>query len=429
MTKRLVELGAAVMTTLLALVVLWQFRVVVLYVLVSLMLAAALRPLTQSLTGRSLAQRAARILAYLAALTGIALLLFLALDVAIHEIQQLAKMVAAQDEWRLLGWLDGSAIQQALVARLPPPSQLLEVAAGDQGQLVLPAILGVTQSIGSVVRGMLVTVVLSIYWSLNQGHFERLWLSLLPSGQRKRARGVWRAIELDIGAYLRVQAMQSLLVGLLLGLVYRLLGSPYPVFLALLGALACLVPVVGVALAVLPVLLVGLLGSVQLSLLTALFTFVVMLSLDLFIKPLVYRRWDNPILTVILLVILADAYGLPGIIAAPLLSVVCQVLWRRLVIRRSVLGAAAQVSDLKEREAHLRDTIAAMEEPPPPLVTSSLERLTRLIEKAEPILQAELLAPSLAAEPSSPLQSTRPVVAGVNCLNLPTTEKKEIEKP
>jgi len=66
----------------------------------------------------------------------------------------------------------------------------------------------------------------------------------------------------------------SLLAGLLLGLGYWLLGSPYPALLALAGALACLIPVVGYVLAILPVLLVGLLTGVQLSLFTALYALV-----------------------------------------------------------------------------------------------------------------------------------------------------------
>ena len=36
MTKQIIRFGAAIMTTLLALVVLWQFRIVVVYVLISL---------------------------------------------------------------------------------------------------------------------------------------------------------------------------------------------------------------------------------------------------------------------------------------------------------------------------------------------------------------------------------------------------------
>ena len=44
MTKQVVGFGAAVMTPLLALVVLWQFRIVVVYVLISLTLGGAARP-------------------------------------------------------------------------------------------------------------------------------------------------------------------------------------------------------------------------------------------------------------------------------------------------------------------------------------------------------------------------------------------------
>ena len=415
MTKQLVGFGAAVMTTLLALVVLWQFRIVVVYVLISLMLAAALRPLVYRLVRRGWVVRVAWVLLYLVALGCFGLLLFLTGEAAVREIQQLAQTMSAQNEWMLPTWLEGSTFQLALVARLPPPGNLFEAITGDQGQLVLPAILGFTQGVGGIVSGVLVIVFLSIYWSSNQIHFERLWLSLLPSGQRKQARGIWRIVEPDIGAYIRGEVIQSLLAGLLLGLGYWLLGSPYPALLALAGALACLIPVVGIALAVTPVLVVGLLTSVQLSLLTTLYALVILIALEVWIKPRLFkRRWDNPILTVVLLIALADAFGLLGIIIAPPLSVVCQILWSRLVSRRAVLGAAAQVSDLKERQARLWETIKAMDEQPLPLMTSSMERLTQLIEKAEPILQASLLAAdmpavTLPAEPSDPFYSPRPV--------------------
>jgi hypothetical protein len=82
---------------------------------------------------------------------------------------------------------------------------------------------------------------------------------------------------------------------------------------------------------------------------------------------------------------LADAFGLFGLIVAPPLSVVCQILWSRLVTRRTVSGAAGQISDLKERQIKMREVVEGMENPPP-LVTSSLERLTRLLEQAESTL-------------------------------------------
>lgn len=405
MTKKLILFGGAIMTTLLALVFLWQFHMVVVYVVISLTLAAALRPLVQRLVGRRFVVRVAWILIYLTALGGFGLLLFYTSVTAVNEIQQLAQTVSLQDTWRLPIWLKGSSFQQVVVAPLPPPSKLFEAVTGDQGQNVLPALLGFTQGIGGVASGLLVILFLSIFWSTNQIHFERLWLSLLPSGQRKQARGIWRTVEPDIGAYIRGEVIQSLLAGLLLGLGYWLLRSPYPALLALAGALACLIPVVGVALAIVSVLLVGLLTSVQLSLFSALYALVVLMALRLWVKPRLFNpRLENPILTIILLIALADAFGLIGILVAPPLSVVIQILWNQLVSRPGVSGAAVLVSDLKERQARLLDIIRAMNEPPPALVTSSMGRLTQLIEKAEPILHA-----ALPAEPSAPFQSPQAV--------------------
>jgi predicted PurR-regulated permease PerM len=404
MTKKLITVGLAVMTTLLALVVLWQFRLVIGYVLISLTLAAAVRPLIKRLVGQRLGVRVAWILLYLVALGSFGALLFITGETVIKEIQQFAQTASVQDAWRLPVWLQGSSFQQTLMGWLPPPSKLFEAVTGSQGQLVLPALFGFTQGIGGILSGVLVVLFLSIYWIVDQIHFERLWLSLLPSGQRKQARDIWRTIEPDLGAYIRSQVIHSLLVGLLLGLGYWALGSPYPTLLALAGALACLIPVVGPALAMISPLLVGLLTGVQLSLFTVLYTLVVLIALGVWIKPRLFdRRWDNPILTLVILIALANAFGLLGIIVAPPFSAVCQILWKLLVSHRLAAGTAVHVSDLKERQERVWANIRAMDGPTLPLVTSSMERLTSLIVKAEPILSA-----ALPAEPSELLLQITP---------------------
>lgn len=405
MTKQLVWFGTAVMTTLLALVALWQFHQVVIYLLLSLALAAAVRPLVQGWVRRGFIMRLALILLFLVVLGSFGFLLFLGSVSATGEIEQLAQRVAVQDEWRLPEGLKGSSLEQALAGRLPSPGDLFKEFTGDQGQLVLPAILGFTQGLTAVVSGGFVVLFLSLYWSIHQIQFERLWLSLLPAGRRKQARDIWRAVEPDLGAYIRSEVVQSLLAGLLFGLGYWALGSPYPVLLALAGALICLIPLVGPALALIPPLLVGLLTSGQLSLFTALYTLVVLIALKVWVKPRLFNhRQYNPILTIVIMMALADALGLIGIIVAPPLSAACQILWSHLVSHRTVLGAAAQVSDLKERQARVWAAIKAMDEPPVPLVTSSMERLTRLIEQAEPVLEA-----ALPAEPAEPFPLPPPV--------------------
>jgi predicted PurR-regulated permease PerM len=65
MSKNLIRIGVAVLTTLLAILVLWQFRTIVAYVLVSLMLAATIRPLFSRLAGRSLIRRMVWIFVYI----------------------------------------------------------------------------------------------------------------------------------------------------------------------------------------------------------------------------------------------------------------------------------------------------------------------------------------------------------------------------
>lgn len=379
------------MTTLLALVVLWQFHIVIVYVLISLAVAATVRPFVKNWTKRGFAIRVLLILFFVASLGCFVYLIFVIGEFAIGDIQQLAQSFSVQGAWKLPPWLTGSSFQQIVVERLPGPDKIFEAITGKQGQLVLPALLGFTENIGSFVSATIIILFLSLYWSINQIHFERLWLSVLPSGLRKQARGAWRAIEPDLGAYIRSEVVQSILAILLLGIGYWFLGSEYSTLLALIGGLVWLVPVVGVALAIIMPLTVGLLTSIQLGLSTTLYTLIVLIALQVWVEPrLSKRKWNNPILTLIILLAMADAFGLLGIIIAPPLSAVCQILWNRLVTNRFAPGAAAQVSDLKARQAHLWDYIAEMDELPPPLVATSMERLTDLLEKAEPILQATL---------------------------------------
>jgi hypothetical protein len=184
-----------------------------------------------------------------------------------------------------------------------------------------------------------------------------------------------------------------------------MLGSPYPVLLAVVGAVAWLVPVVGAALAVILPLLLGVLTGAEFSIFTILYTLIVLVALQVWVEPRLFRRkWNNPLLTLIILLALADAFGLLGIILAPPLSVACQILWNLLASDRLAPDAALQVSDFKERQARLRLAIEEMEGPPPPLVLSSMERLAGLLEKAEPILQTALPhEPSSLFHPSQPL--------------------------
>jgi predicted PurR-regulated permease PerM len=388
MNKSVTRIGLAVLTTLLVLLVLWQFRIVIGYVFISLMLAATIRPLFSHLTGRKVITRIFWILAYIAVVAGLGYLLFLIIKTSGAELQQLAESVSKKDQWIVPAWLGNSA-NQFLSTRLPAPSGLLQAVIGTEGELLLPAMLGIAQGIGGFVAAIAIILILSIYWGINQVHFERLWLSLLPSDQRKRARSIWRTIEPDTGSYIRGQFFHSILTGVILGVGYWLMGSPYPILIALLSALACMIPVVGSVLALLPPILIGLFSSLQITLLTGIFTLIILIAILIWVKPrFVNKRWDHPILTVVLIVALADAFGIFGIIVAPPLSVILQILWSRLITHRVAAGAATNIVDLQVRLNKLKETVIEMEDQNVPLVTTTMARITNLIAEAEPVLIA-----------------------------------------
>lgn len=418
MTKQLVIIGIAVMSTLLALVILWDFRIVVIYVLFSLALAATVRPMVTDWQSRGFMLRFGLILFYLIAVGILVWLIFLAAKYVGGDIQQISQTLSTQETWHLPAWMGSSTFQESLIAWLPTPNKIFETVAGEQSQLVLPAVLSFTEGIGGLLSGSLLVFILSIYWSTNQAHFERLWLSLLPSEERKLARSVWRTIELELGAYMRSEMAQSFLAAVLLTIGYWILGCPYPVLLGVLGGLAWLIPVVGAPLAMILPLLVGLSTSVQLGLFATFYTLIVLVSLQIWIEPRLFRRqWDNPILTLVFILVMADAFGLIGILLAPPLSAICIILWNSLMRNRLTPDSVIQVSDLQERQAQLWAIIQSMEGEPPPLVINSMQKLTTLLEKAEPVLPE--VAP--LEESPAPFHPSQPVTSEGNP---PTTSLK-----
>src|SRR5215213_9263723 len=186
MNKRVLVIATAVMTTLLALVALWQFRSVVIYVLISLALAATVRSIAiiSNETSRKPVTRLLLILLYVIGFGIFGLLLFFVGRVLVGELQRLAETISTQSTWMWPSWLEEGFFQQALDRWLPAPDKLFAAVTG-QRQLMLSVVLGFTQGIGGFMSGFLVILFLSVYWSINQYHFERLWLSLLPSEQRK----------------------------------------------------------------------------------------------------------------------------------------------------------------------------------------------------------------------------------------------------
>jgi putative permease len=412
--RRLAWFTLIVLATLTTAIVFWEFRVAVVLFGLSLAVAAAVRPLVDRFAAHRLPRGLALLFAYALCVGGLIALVLILSGPLFANLQQLTRDLASGYEQIKAQWPYGSSLQQTLAKQLPAASDVSKAITGPQGGAVLQAVLGLTMGSFDLLGQLMIVLVLSMYWSADQEHFKRLWLSLLPFQARARARDIWQNIETGFGAYLRSQVIQTVLAILLLGVGYQVLGLQYPVALALIGAIGWLIPWAGVLLAVIPVVWAGLAISPVLGLAAAVFTIGVLAFLEYVVEPRLFKRERfSSLLAVIVLLVLADEYGFIGILLAPPIAAAIQIFAGR-IMRAATLSMATPTAHpidlarpigvLHERLASVQAQLAAQTTSAPELV-NLVERLTQLIEQAA---QEERRLVEAAATPRS--ASVRPIV-------------------
>ncbi len=289
----------------------------------------------------------------------------------------------------------GSEMTQALSERLRDPNTLNTLFGDGDGVGAINAFLQTTQSVGAVAGQMLIAVAVSIYWTADQVRFERVWLSLLSPQRRGVARTQWRAIEAGVGAYLRSELAQSIAAGAILALGYWLLGVPYPSVLALVAALAWLIPLAGGLLGVAAVIvLTWSLGPVTVIAAAALTTAVYLL-MEMVVEPRLYTRtryWR--VLVLLIMLAMTDAFGILGLIISPPLATALQILIDGMLLRPTPLPAptVTSVVDLSGVHAELESTRSLIEDESAPLsprIADLFGRLQALVREAEQIQDKE----------------------------------------
>lgn len=392
--KRLAFYVLVIAVTVGALILLWQFRSVLILLLLSLMLAAALRPSADFLHARGLPVSLSWLLVYLGLFVFVGLAIYLLGGHLLDEIQKLSNYLVVLYDFTYRSWSGGSGIQQAIVQRLPPPDQLPEAMAGPSGVSILRLVFGVGQNVVTVAASLLVIIVLSLYWSTDRQHFERLWLSLLPPGKRIQARDIWQTTETSIGNYLRSELVQALLAVVLLALGFYLLRLDYPLLAALLAGLFWLIPMAGFVFAAAVAFLAGLAtnGDVQTALFALALTTAVLVFLEFVVEPRFFQRNRfSGLLIAIMVLIMVEAYGLIGFVIAPPLAVALQIFAGHVmrIVQRQPEDALA-LTALEKRLDVAYATYNGQREmggEPAPELGSLLQRLESLVEQTRDLTE------------------------------------------
>jgi putative permease len=346
--------------TLIVLILLWQFSISIILFALSLAVAAALRPIVNDIAIRTRSKRFALGLIYSLVIGSILVILVVGGQLLLRDLQKVTDDFANSYEMIKDDWpREESLFRQSLAEQLPSSDALYQAMTSQEGLIILTEGGGLGDFFSSF-GYIAIIIVLSIYWSADQLRFERITVSLFPTDHRPKALHILRTVEKGVGAYLRSELLQSLLAGLILGVGYWLIGLRYPALLAVWGAIVRLIPWFGVLIAVLPLFFLGI-GTIPFSsLLAALYTVLVLLVVRTVVEPrIVDQRRNNSLLIVFFVVILAEAFGLIGVLLAPPLAVALQIFLQELypLFARRYSQELHQAFELKKRLSRLRRSV------------------------------------------------------------------------
>ena len=357
---RIIRYATIVITTLAILLLLWQFAGAIVLFVLSLAVAAILRPFINGLTIKLMSKRVALGVVYGIVIIGLLGFILLVGPLLLQDLQNATNDLISNYDRAKREWSDtGSLFQRTLAEQLPPSADLFQaLTSTEAGVPILTGALAMVQNLFSGVGNLALVIILSLYWSADQVRFERLGLSLLPDQHHAKALQGWRSVEARVGAYLRGELIQSILIGLIVWLGYAAMGIRYPVLLALWVAVVRLIPWFGALIAAIPAIFIGIGTSSVLGLLAALYTIFILLFAKLVIEPRFFRRQRYSALFIVLFVIaMAGAFGFIGMVLAPPLAVAIQILFEQLYPfpeARYSLEALEKAREIRKRLAEAR---------------------------------------------------------------------------
>lgn len=385
--KRIALLATVVLLTITMLVVVWQLRSVAIVLVVAIAIAAAMEGPASWLQQHRWPRWLALLAAYGGIFGGLFLVGALIFPSAAGDIDPLLQDLLRRYEeiQARVGALEGA--RAGLLTRFPTTEQVAVWLAGSEGQGAVQSLFGVAQQLGTILTQFFLALVIAVYWSASSRRFERLWLSLLPPERRVPARAFWHTLENNVGAYLRSEAAQSVIAGALFVVGYLLLGVKYPFILALLAALAWLIPIFGAALAVILAASIAALTSPLMAVLAALYTVAVLVAMEFYVERRMYthdRYWG--VVVVVVMLALGDQLGLLGLILAPPVAVAIQIAIDA-YLAPPTPGKGAEttqtLAQLRARLESVRGQIGTETGEAALRATSLVERLEGLIGEAE----------------------------------------------
>ncbi|MDG4838971.1 AI-2E family transporter [Micromonospora sp. WMMD967] len=332
--RTLIVIGL-VLASAFALAFVYATRRVLTWAVVAAFFAVALKPIVDRLQHRLVRRRSvATLLVFLVAFVLLAILAALILVPLLDEVGRFADRAPAllHDARTGQGPL-GRLLERSGARRYVDEhsDQLRDLGS----QLRQPAV-GVLRGVVETVAGLITVIVLAYLMVLEAPRITRGLLAAAGDGQGERLRRVGWEVSRTVTGYLTGNLLISVICGLLTYLVLALTGVPFAAVIALLVAVADLIPLVGATLGAVIAAGAGFLHSPTAGLVVLVFFVVYQQVENHLLQPLILSRAVrlNPLTVLVSVLLAAELAGLLGALLAIPAAGIVQTLLREYGPRR-----------------------------------------------------------------------------------------------
>ena len=292
-----------------ALVMVWLLAYPLLLLFAAIVVAEALAPIVEWLD-RWLPRALAVVLVYLLLAVVVVVLGSLVVPELVDQAAQL--LAAAPGEL--------ARVRDRLDRLDPDTSGQIVAFIQDRLGRIGATVLTLPLTLASALITILFVFLMSAYWLIATPALHRFVLSLLPEQRRPGVADVLGEVGQTLGGYIRGQGLSCVIIGVGTYIGLTVIGVDFPLVLALLAGLANLIPMVGIYIATVPAVVVGLLHSPTQALVVLAF-YVVFSNIESnIVEPNIQRRQANiPSLLVIFALFAGSTLGgiLGALIAIP----------------------------------------------------------------------------------------------------------------
>jgi predicted PurR-regulated permease PerM len=326
-------------------------RDVVFLVFLAVLLGAALEPVVGAIRDRAgLGRGLAILLVYACFIAIVTVVAIFVVPAAVTELGPAIGRLPAFLETVRAGTstLRPQAVAQGIGALITSAERMLQPGPPPSPD----AVVDLSIAIGSGGAAVLTLLFLVFFWLTERARLQRYALAFVPLDRREGLRDAWNEVESRLGLWVRGQLLLMAALGAATFAAYTLIGLPAALLLAVIAAVAEVIPMVGPLIGAIPALLMATTISPETALLTLAVYVVVQLVEGNVLVPLVMRNSVglSPFLVLVSLLVGWTAGGpLGAIVAVPL-----------------VAGIEVVLTRLQDRDTPVPIDPAALREPEPP---------------------------------------------------------------